>query len=314
MKPTDHTFPSFFHSAEPGWGPGTIGDAASAQYDCYNGSVYVNGPPDQAVKQSSLQYNLGWRHTIKGGFLSASLYRNDFGGQTMRAGVPFAGEPPVLFPGGPGAYLNEIEHVWSQSTVCGTTPFDPSRVYVTQNISGLNQIQQGVDLSAQIPLGHNVIALPRYAITNSYISTLDPRLIAPGSYYAVGAQLPHVPLHTAGVIVDGHLTHSGMEWLFDASYTSANNGNNLPAHTIYDAGWLFNTRYGTIRLLEANIFGTDTGLFTTYQGINPMPLQGGGTFAYATTPLQPRSFTVQYQVRWHEHQSPPKGSNAKPIQ
>jgi hypothetical protein len=37
-----------------------------------------------------------------------------------------------------------------------------------------------------------------------------------------------------------------------------------------------------------------------------MPLQGGGTFAYATTPLPPRSFTVQYQVRWHQHQAPPK--------
>jgi hypothetical protein len=302
-------------SAEPSWGAGTIGDAASGQYDCYNGSVYVDGPPDQAVKQSSLQYNLSWRHTIKNGFISASLYRNDFGGQSMRAGVPFGAEPPSLFPGGPATYLSEIEQIWSQPTVCGSTPFDPSRVYVTQNISGVSQVSQGLDLSGQIPLGRNVVAIPSYAVTNSYISSLDPRLVAPGSYYAVGAQLPHVPLHTANIIFDGHLTHSGLEWLLDAQYTSANNGNNLPAHTIYNAGILWNTPHGTIRLLEANIFGTGTGLFTTYEGVNPMPLQGGGSFAYATTPLQPRSFTVQYQVRWHQHQSPPKqkGGNAKPV-
>ena len=39
-----------------------------------------------------------------------------------------------------------------------------------------------------------------------------------------------------------------------------------------------------------NIFGAHTGLFTTYQGIDPLPTQGGGSFALATTPLQPRSF------------------------
>lgn len=288
-------------SAEPAWGAGTISDAASADYDCHNGSVFVQGPMDEAVKQSSLQYSLSWRHTLKGGFFSASLYRNQLGGQSMRAAVPFFSEPTSLFPNGAAAYLSEIENVWSQATICGSTPFDPTRVYVTQNISGVNQIAQGLDASAQIPLGHNVIALPHYAVTNSYISTLDQRLVAPGSYYAVGEQLPHVPLHTAGVILDGHLSHSAMEWLVDAEYTSANNGNNLPAHTIYNAGWLINTPRGSIRLLEANVFGTGTGLFTRYEGVNPMPLQGGGTFAYATTPLPPRSFTVQYQVRWHQH-------------
>lgn len=292
-------------SAQPAWGAGTIGDAVSGSYDCSNGSVYIDGPSDEAVKQSSLQYNVDWRHTLKGGFFSVSLYRRALDGQNIRAGVPFGAEPGALFPGGPATYLASIEDVWSQPTVCGSKPFNPSHVYVTQSISGVGQIQQGVDVSAQFPLGHNVIALPRYAVTNSYISTLDPRLIAPGSYYAVGAQLPHVPLHTAGIIIDGHLTHSAMEWLVDAEYTAVNNGNNLPAHVLYNAGWLFNTPNGSIRLLEANIFGTGTGLFATYQGVNPMPLQNGGSFALSTTPLPPRSFTVQYQVKWHEHQAPP---------
>jgi hypothetical protein len=59
-----------------------------------------------------------------------------------------------------------------------------------------------------------------------------------------------------------------------------------------------NLQRGSLRFFESNIFGTDTGLFTTYQGVNPLPVQGGGSFSLATTPLAPRSFSVQYDVRW----------------
>ena len=62
---------------------------------------------------------------------------------------------------------------------------------------------------------------------------------------------------------------------------------------------------GSLSLLVANIFGTHTSLFATYEGVNPMPLQGGGTFAFSTIPLQPRSITVQYQIRWRQHYKPP---------
>lgn len=283
-----------------------IGDPESADFDCHNGSVYINGPPDAPTKQSSLQYSFSWRHSFKRGYVTTNVYRNHFAGQNFRAGVPFAAEPPSLFPGGPAAYLNEVAQVWAEPTVCGSTPFDPSRVYVSQTIGGVGQVAQGFDVSGQVALGKNVMLFPRYVVTNSYISALDPRLVASGSYYAPGAQIPHTPMHTAGLIVDGVLPHASAEWLLDAEYTSANNGNNLPGYTIYNAGLIFNTRHGSVRLFEANIFGSHTGLFSTYQGVNPMPLQGGGTFAYATTPLPPRSFTVQYQIRWHQHQSPPK--------
>lgn len=283
-----------------------IGDPESADFDCHNGSVYINGPPDAPVKQSSLEYSFSWRHSFKRGYVTANLYRNHFAGQNFRAGVPFAAEPPSLFPDGPAAYLNEVAQVWAQPTVCGSTPFDPSRVYVSQTISGVGQVAQGFDVSGQVALSKNVMLFPRYAVTNSYISSLDPRLVATGSYYAPGAQVPHTPMHTAGLIVDGILPHASAEWLLDAEYTSANNGNNLPGYTIYNAGLIFNTAHGSVRLFEANVFGSHTGLFTTYQGVNPMPLQGGGTFAYATTPLPPRSFTIQYQVRWHQHEAKPK--------
>lgn len=291
---------------------GIIGDPLSADYDCHNGSVFVNGPPDKAVPQSSLQYSLSWRHKLKKGSVSVNVYRNDFTGQSLRAGVPFDAEPPALFPQGPGEYLDQIAQVWAQPTVCGSVPFNPAHVYVSQMITGIGQVAQGFDVSGQLAVGKNVVLFPRYVVTNAYISTLDPRLTAAGSYYAVGAQLPHRPLHSAGLIVDGVLPHTSAEWLVDAEYTSANNGNNLPGYTVYNAGLIFNSTRGSLRFFLANMFGTHTGLFTTYQGVNPMPLQGGGTFAYATTPLPPRSFTVQYQVRWHARASEHPHASAGP--
>ncbi len=65
---------------------------------------------------------------------------------------------------------------------------------------------------------------------------------------------------------------------------------------------------GSLQLLVSNIFGSHTGLFTTYQGVNPQPVFGGGTFAFATTPLAPRTIMLQYDVRWRQHTAPPKSA------
>jgi len=40
-----------------------------------------------------------------------------------------------------------------------------------------------------------------------------------------------------------------------------------------------------------------------------MPVVGGGTFAYATTPAQPRQWTFTWDIPWTQHISlPPKPS------
>lgn len=286
----------------------SLGDALTADYDCYNHSVFVQGPTDPTSRQSSAYYSLDWRHTVKaGGFLKFDLYRSQYGGGGLRASVPIGAEPSAIFPNGSLAeYLTQIQKTWSQPTICGSIPFDPSGVYVTQLLSAQTQVNQGFSISGQIPISKTLDVFPTYAVTNSYYSTLDPRLLAPGSYYAIGAQIPHVPLHKAGLIIEGIMPRANGEWLFDTEFTSANNPQNLPAYTIYNAGLVFKLPLGEVTLFGANLFGTHTGLFSTYQGVNPMPLQGGGTFAFSTTPLAPRTFTVQYQIRWQQpHKSSP---------
>ena len=290
-----------FGSAEPAPPLGSVvGDALTAQYDCYNGSVFVNGPADEATKQSRLQYNAGWRHTWKRGQFNVNVYRNQFDGQGLFASVPFAAEPPSIFPGGPAAYLSSLQQVWSQPTVCGSTPFDPARVYVSQYVSGLNQIDQGFTLSGRFIASRNVELLPNYSVTSAALSSLDPRLAFPGSYYTPGTQLSHHPLRTAGLTMLAAMPRRRMEWALNAQFTAANNWQNLPAYTIYNAGLVVQLERGTLRFFAGNLFGTHTGLFSTYEGVNPMPVQGGGAFAIATTPLAPRSFTVQYDLRWQQ--------------
>lgn len=295
-------------SAEPAnTFPQPLGDPLNAQYDCYNGSVYTYGPSDTAVRQASQYYSVGWRHSFKGGFVNLNTYRNNWLGQGMTAAVPIGSEPPSLFPGGSmSAYLQQLQQTWSNPAICGSTPFSPDRVYVNQYITGLSQVNQGVTMSAQIPIGKRAMLFPMYTTASTYLPALDPRLLASGSYYAPGAQLPRRPLHTAGVTFDRIVPRAHLEWLLNAAYTSANNGYNLPGYTVINGGIIFQGSRGSLTLNVSNIFGTHTGLFTTYQGVSPMPLQGGGSFAIATTPLPPRSISVQYQVKWRQHYVPPK--------
>jgi hypothetical protein len=183
-------------------------------------------------------------------------------------------------------------------------PFDPTHVYVTQLVSGESRITQGFTISGRISLGKIALLLPSYAITNSYYSTLDPRLLLPGSYYGIGVQVPRVPVTRGGLIVQSAAPHSRVSWYLNAQYTSANNPANQPAYTIYNASIVWQSTRGNLVFFAGNIFGAHTGLFTTYQGIDPLPTQGGGSFALATTPLQPRSFSIQYQVRGQQHAKP----------
>ncbi|MFN2528984.1 MAG: carboxypeptidase regulatory-like domain-containing protein [Candidatus Baltobacteraceae bacterium] len=276
-------------------------DAPDADYDCFNRSVFVEGPNDSAVPQTSVSYDLSWRHKFRAGNWNLALYRQNASGQSLRASVPIASEPASLFPNGLSAYLQGLQEFWTSPTVCGALPFNPARVYVTQNLSGLGQVNQGFSFSGQLRIGKNLSLFPTYTIGSTYLSSVDPRLQYPGGFYSAGMQLPKKPLRTAGLILDGVLPKSALEWLVGAQSNDVNNPNNLPAYTVFNAGVVLSPHFGgTLTLVESNIFGIHTGLFTTYQDINPRPVVGGGAFAYSTTPVAPRQWTVTWRIPWRE--------------
>lgn len=275
---------------------GAISDPLSADFNCNSGTTFVSGPGDPSTRQSSVNYQFAWHHSGKRGTFDVSLYRQNMYGAQFYGSVPIAAEPASLFPSGLDQYLNALQNVWSQSTVCGSTPFDPQRVYVSQYISGVSQVFAGANISARQRLGTNVLAVANYSVGSTYLNGLTPLLDAPGSFYQQQAQLPRRPLHTANLILDFAMPRAPVQWLFNAHFTGLNNQNNLPAFTTYSAGLLYTTKRGTITFTESNLFGSHTGLFTTYQDVNAMPLTGGGSFAYSTTPLPPRQWTFTYRL------------------
>lgn len=277
-----------------------ITDALSADIDCHNGSAYINGPADNAVRQSSVSYDFTWRHRYKSGNFNVDVYRQNAYGQEMRLSVPILAEPNDAFAAGLPAFLQQLQNVWESPGVCGSIPFDPRHIYISQALTGLGQVNQGFMVSGRFGLGRNVAAFPTYALGSTYLSSLDPRIELPGSYYGIGYQLPHRPLRTAGLTIDGVMPKSKLEWLVNTQFTSINNRFDLPAYTTYSAGLVFQANIGTLTLLESNIFGTRSGLFSTYQGVNPMPVIGGGTFAFASDPLPPRQWLLTWNIPWHQ--------------
>lgn len=49
------------------------------------------------------------------------------------------------------------------------------------------------------------------------------------------------------------------------------------------------------------MFGTHSGLFTHFEGIDPMAVVGGGSLSFSTTPLPPRQWAITYRIPWHQH-------------
>jgi len=297
-------------TGQPGFAPSQlVSDPLSAEYDCYNRSIFVGGPQDAPAPQSSTNYGVAWRHTMGSDWLKLQLARTVGKGQYMTAAVPVAAEPGSIFPAGLPAYLSSLQAVWNAPGICGGIPFTTDRIYVRDGIVGLSQVSSAALLTGRINIGRNVFVLPTYTIASVYLTSLDPRLAAPGSFYAIGTQLPNRPLRSASLTLSGLLVHAKLEWFANAQYNGINNQANLPPFTFFNAGLFFQSKHGTMTLVESNVFGTHAGLFSTYQGVHPMPVVGGGTFAYATTPAQPRQWTFTWDIPWTQHISlPPKPS------
>ena len=169
-------------------------------------------------KRGSLRLN-GYDYTDRGG--------------TLQAQFPLLALPPGAVPPG---YLDQVATFWHAGTICGAQAFDPSRVYVAEQISGATVRYRGVDASGQIVLGRAVIALPGYSVNAATLVSSDPRLLFAGSPYAVGAQLPFRPLHKASLLIDALQRKAALEWVVNGTWVSADNGFALGSYIQVAAG------------------------------------------------------------------------------
>lgn len=289
-----------FHAGVYGGGTnfvngGFFADPAAATYNCAAGEVRVEGPSDPpqpgTLHAVSLDYSRRWRR----GTLHVSAYQSDNHGGSLHAQFPLLGLDPGAIPAG---YLDALAAFWHEPALCGAERFDPGRVYVAEQISGASSRYRGVDASGQLMLGRDVVALPSYSIAEATLTAGDPRLLAPGSPYALGGQLPFRPLHKAGLLIDARQPRAQLEWVVNGTWTSANNTYGLGSYVVAAAGVTWTAQRGHLSLFANNLFNADTGLFATTEFAQPLALQGGGTYLPVPTLLAPRSYTLLYSVRW----------------
>jgi hypothetical protein len=288
-----------------------LSDPSTAVFDCANQSVLVQGPGDPVSAQTSSSVSASWRHDGRTWGFQTSVGDQDSRGTQRNLLVPLASVPSTSYPSSPATYLTALEGYWSSALDCGSSvAFDPDRVYANELIGGLHQRIQYATMRGRWRIGRRVIAIPVFTFNRADLDSLDSRFLVPGSFYRDGAQIPGVPKYTAGLTVDGTQSR-WFEWLINAQSVGLNNANNLPAYVQLNAGAVYKTRIGKLTLLFTNALNADAFRFTQYRGINPLPLVGGGSIAFPSTPLLPSQWEVSFRPDFSRLVKAMKSTNAK---
>ncbi len=272
-----------------------LSDPASLQFDC-GGSRSVGygvAPGDEPGASSSSSLDASVTHRFARSALSLALYR-----QVQRGVVlPTQVNGSVLLADGTisPAYLAQVQGVYASQAGCGAAapPLAPSQLYFATPVGGVTRVYSGADLTGFVQLG-NLVAEPFFDITSTTLHSNDPRIDNPYAIAVSGAPAPNVPLHRAGLTLDYRAPHSAIEWLADAQYTGANNPNNLPAFTTYDAAANVRFARGTLTVAASNITNAYAGIFASAQYSVPYTTLGGAEVPTIARPLAPRAYSVTY--------------------
>jgi len=273
---------------------GFFGDPATAIFNCPADEVRVTGPADPPSAGSQTSTSFSYSRRGRRGTLSVRASDSTDRNGSFNAQFPLQALASGAIPPG---YVDQLAAYWHGGAICGAQAFDPSRVYVAEQISGATVRYRSIDASGQLVLGRSVIALPSYSVGGATLVSADPRLLYAGSTFAVGAQLPYRPLHKAGLLLDARQARAGLEWVVNGTWTSGNNANSLGSYIQVAAGVTWTAQRGRVTLFANNLFNADTGLFATREFVQPLALRSGGTYFPVPLLLPPRSYTLLYSVR-----------------
>ncbi len=289
-----------------------LSDPASLRFDCVGKVAYGNAPGQEPQKSSSSSARLTYTHELHGGSVSLTLYRQ------LQSGVllPVYVNGLVLNQLGelPPGYLAQVSQLYNSPAGCNAppnTPFTAQQLYFTTPISGVQRLYQGASLTGYFTLG-NLVVQPYYNITGAQANSTSYLFANPWSITISGQQLPNVPLIRSGIVLDYKSPHSILEWLADAQHVGANNANNLPPYTTYDAGVTAQLTRGTLTFAASNITDTYSGVFATPENAVPFTTAGGFTIANIARPLSPRTYSVTYSVKFGQGTSSQTASAFRP--
>jgi hypothetical protein len=283
-------------------------DPASLQFNCYGNVAYGSAPGDQPGASSSSSLRLGYTHTLPGGNISLSLYRQVENGVVLPADVN--GSELIALGVVPPTYPSLVQPIWDSPAGCNAppgTPFSATQLYFMTPIGGTQRVYQGVELTSYLTLG-NLVVQPFYNLTSATIFSVDPRIDNPYSFIIPGKQIPNVPLNRAGITFDYKSPGSAFEYLLDGQYTGSNNWSHLPAYTTLDGGVSVQLEHGTLTAIASNFTNEYGGVFTGPQWEVPYTTLGGMTLPNLARPLQPREYAVTYSVEFGQ------GAQEQPIE
>jgi hypothetical protein len=271
-------------------------DPAALRFDCAAGIALGDGPGDAPGPRNSTSLRATWQHRIRSGLLSANVYRQVQQGTPLELAVNGTALPPSYFPAG---YFAIAQQIYQSPAGCNTSsPFDARNVYIQQLVANARRTYQGAQLTGGFQVGAGLVAEPYYDIQGATIESADPRLTNAFSYTIAGSQVPNVPLHRAGLVLDYKAPRSKIETLVDGNYVSGNNPQNLPAYTTVDAAISYGTAVASLTLAETNIFNKFGGNFASPSNAVPLPTVGGGEFLTIARPLTPRQYALTLTVKF----------------
>ncbi|MBV8198330.1 MAG: TonB-dependent receptor [Candidatus Eremiobacteraeota bacterium] len=289
-----------------------LSDPASLRFDCVGRVAYGNAPGQQPQKSSSNSARLTYTHEFHGGNVSLTLYRQ------LQDGVllPVYVNGIVLNQLGqlPPGYLAQVAQLYNSPAGCNTppsTPFTAQQLYFNTPIAGVQRLYQGASLTGYFTLG-NLVVQPYYNITGAQADSSGYLFANPWSITISGQQLPNVPLIKSGIVLDYKSPRSIFEWLADAQHVGANNPNNLPPYTTFDAGVTAQLTRGTLTFAASNLTNTYSGIFASPANAVPFTTAGGFSIANIARPLAPRTYSATYSVKFGQGTSSQTASAFRP--
>ncbi len=275
-----------------------LSDPASLRFDCEGRAVFGSAPGQQPENSSATSVRASYTHAFSGGNVSMTLYRQVQNGVLL----PVYVNGTIINSLGelPPGYLQEVQQLYNSPAGCNTppsTPFFAQQLYFTTPVAGVRRLYQGVELSGYATLG-DLVVQAYYNLTGAQATSNSYLFDNPWSITIPGEQLPNVPLQKAGFVLDYKAPRSILEWLADAQHVGANNPNNLPPYTTFDAGVTAQLTRGTITLAASNITNVYGGIFAGPANNVPYTTAGGYVIPTIARPLTPRTYSATYSVKF----------------
>lgn len=282
-----------------------ISDPQSLEFNCTARAAYGYGPGSAVPTGDSSTARVSWLHHFADAQVLVSLHQQTVHNDIINAYANGAAFSNDIFPPG---YFEAASSLYASTLQCGQqTALRPTDVYYVTPFAARTKYG-GVSIRAKLPLGGTLIAVPYYVTTVAKAVSVMSHAIS-GLGLVAGSQLPNVPLHRYGVTFDWKAPRSRLETVLNFAHVSTNNRNNLPAYALVNAGALLPLVRGDLILSLTNVFNQLTGLYVSPKNAVPIMTNGGAAIPVLASPLDPRSFHIEYRVRIGQPESRPPPSD-----